>query len=150
MPIMLGSWALHVKTAGRALQGHCPKITFIYKSNPWFKALSCSQIMPASTKYRGMSHECHDVSLNCHGPSWSWNGIPRMKWNVTRNVASVMENHGTWDQYLLQATMEQPCDKYHGPCCHGQLPSCHHRTCQHVIQVPCLVPSSAGPKQCLA
>ena len=106
--------------------------------------------MPASTKYRGMSHECHDVSLNCHGPSWSWNGIPRMKWNVTRNVASVMENHGTWDQYLLQATMEQPCDKYHGPCCHGQLPSCHHRTCQHVIQVPCLVPSSAGPKQCSA
>ena len=69
----------------------------------------------------------------------SWNGMPRMKWNVTWNVA----------------TMEQPCNKYHGPSCHGQLPPCHHRTCQHVnMSSKChalcqavLVPNNVRPQQ---
>ena len=69
----------------------------------------------------------------------SWNGMPRMKWNVTWNVA----------------TMEQPCNKYHGPSCHGQLPPCHHRTCQHVnMSSKChalcqavLGPNSVRPQQ---
>ena len=106
----------------------------IYKSNPWIKALSCSQIMPASTKYHGMSHECNDVSLNCHGPSWSWShGMECHAWN------------GMWHG------MSQPWNNHVTSIMgHLVMVNCHHVTIEHANMSTCHPSAMPCAKQCWA